>query len=94
MKEVTVGVRDLKARLSEYLRLLRSGQTIIITDHGQPVGRMMPIEQPVQMRLQSLQAAGLLAWNGKSLPPLDAPVVNSSGHQISDLVVEMRERGE
>jgi prevent-host-death family protein len=94
MSEMMVGVRDLKTHLSEYLRLVRRGQSIVITDHGEAVGRIMPITQPLEERLQSLQAAGLMAWNGKTLPPLDPPVVNRSGHLISDLVVDMREMGE
>jgi prevent-host-death family protein len=91
MGHVTVGVRDLKARLSEYLRQVRRGQTIIITDHGQIVGRILPAEQSLDDRLRSLQEAGLLVWNGQTLPPIESPVVNRSGKLVSDLVGEMRE---
>ena len=91
MGELTVGVRDLKARLSEYLRQVKRGQTIIITDHGQEVGRILPVEQPYEERLHALQEAGLLAWNGKKLPSIDPPAINRSNRLISDLVVEMRE---
>jgi prevent-host-death family protein len=92
MNEVTVGVRDLKAHLSEYLRRVRSGQTIVITDHGQAVGQIIPVGQPIEERLRSLQAAGLLAWNGQSLPDIESPVINRSGKLLSNLVVEMREQ--
>jgi prevent-host-death family protein len=92
MREVTVGVRDLKAHLSEYLRQVRSGQTIIITDHGQTVGQIIPAGQPIEERLRSLKAAGLLAWNGQQLAPIDPTVINRSGKLLSDLVVEMREQ--
>lgn len=94
MNEIKVGVRDLKARLSEYLRLVRSGQTIVVTDHGKPVGRILPIELPLEEQLRSLQEAGLLAWNGESLAEIESQVVNRSGKLISDLVVEMRESDE
>ena len=92
MNEVTVGVRDLKAHLSEYLRQVRSGQTIVITDHGQAVGQIMPVGQPIEERLNSLQAAGLLAWNGQTLASIESPVINRSGKLLSDLIVEMREQ--
>ena len=36
MAELTVGVRELKSRLSEVLRRANAGQTVLITDHGQP----------------------------------------------------------
>jgi prevent-host-death family protein len=91
MDQVMVGVRDLKAHLSEYLRQVRRGQTIVITDHGQAVGRITPFAQPLEERLRFLQEAGLLDWNGQALPPLESPVKNRSGKLMSDLVVEMRE---
>jgi prevent-host-death family protein len=92
MDEVTVGVRELKNHLSEYLRRVRRGQTIVITDHGVAVGRMIPVDQPLEERLSSLQTAGLLDWGGQSLPQIEPPALNRSGKTISDLVVEMRER--
>ena len=88
---MTVGVRDLKARLSEYLRHVRSGQTIIITDHGRVVGRILPAEQPLEERLLALREAGLLAWNGKNLEAIEPPAVNRSEHTLSDLVIELRQ---
>jgi prevent-host-death family protein len=91
MDEVRVGVRDLKARLSEYLRRVRSGQTIVITDHGQVIGRILPAERPQEERLRALQAAGLLSWNGQTLEAIAPPAVNRSQHTLADLIVEMRE---
>jgi hypothetical protein len=50
------------------------------------------VGQPIEERLRSLQAAGLLAWNGQSLPDIESPVINRSGKLLSNLVVEMREQ--
>lgn len=91
MNEVTVGVRDLKARLSEHLRRVRNGQPIVITDHGQVVGRILPADQPSEERLRALQEAGLLAWNGQALDAIDPPVANRGQRSLSDLIVEMRQ---
>jgi antitoxin (DNA-binding transcriptional repressor) of toxin-antitoxin stability system len=38
----TVGVRELKNRLSEYLRLVRRGEEILVTDRGQVVAELRP----------------------------------------------------
>jgi prevent-host-death family protein len=38
----TVGSRELKNRLGRYLGLVRRGETIIVTDRGKPVARMVP----------------------------------------------------
>ena len=35
-----VGVRELKNRLSEYLRLVRSGEEILVTDRGEVVAEL------------------------------------------------------
>ena len=91
MSEMRVGVRDLKARLSKYLRQVRQGQTVIITDHGRPVGRLSPVDQPLDERLKSLQDAGLVAWNNQKLKPVKPAAVNRSDQQIADILVEMRE---
>lgn len=91
MSELWVGVRDLKARLSEYLRQVSQGKTVIITDHGRPVGRLSPVEQPFDERLKALQNAGLVAWNGKKLEPVTPAAINRGGQQVSDILVEMRE---
>jgi prevent-host-death family protein len=91
MSEVRVGVRDLKARLSKYLRQVSQGQTVIITDHGRPVGRLSPIDQPLDERLKALQDAGLVAWNGLKLKPVTPAATNRGKQQVSDILVEMRE---
>ena len=36
----TVGVRDLKNRLSEYLRMVRSGESVLITDRGEVIAEL------------------------------------------------------
>jgi len=91
MSALSVGVRELKSRLSEYLRRGRAGQTIVITDRGQPVGRIVPAGQPLEARLQAMIQAGLILWNGKTLEPMP-PVsrVRREG-SVSDLLVEDRE---
>ncbi len=36
-----VGVRDLKAKLSEYLGRAASGEQVVVTDRGTPIVRMV-----------------------------------------------------
>ena len=38
----TVGLRELKNRLSEYVRQVRSGQAVVVTDRGQVVAELRP----------------------------------------------------
>ena len=36
----TVGVRELKSRLSEYLRMVRRGEEVLITDRGEVIAEL------------------------------------------------------
>ena len=37
-----VGVKQLKARLSEYLRLVKAGETVLVTDRDEVVAELRP----------------------------------------------------
>ena len=87
---MSVGIRELKSRLSEYLRRVRAGETVVITDRGQPVGRIVPIAQPLADRLEAMAQAGLILWSGRKLAPM-APVARTRGDRtVADLLVEDR----
>ncbi|MEW5828021.1 MAG: type II toxin-antitoxin system prevent-host-death family antitoxin [Chloroflexota bacterium] len=90
MSQYTIGIRDLKARLSSYLQKAQQGHTVIITSHGKPIARLTPIRDDLMERVKALQAAGLISWSGKK-PSVRMPdVVNESNQLLSDLVIEMR----
>jgi prevent-host-death family protein len=38
----TVGLRELKNRLSEYVREVRSGESVLVTDRGEVVAELVP----------------------------------------------------
>ena len=61
----TVGVRELKNKLSEYLRRVRLGERILVTDRGEVVAEFAPPGQgdgdpSVPAGLQWLSKRGLL----------------------------------
>lgn len=44
---VSVGIRELKNRLSEYLRMVRRGEVILVTDRGEAVAELhQPVNTP------------------------------------------------
>jgi prevent-host-death family protein len=91
MAELTVGIRDLKARLSLYLEQVQQGQTIVVTSHGRPIAQITPRKEDLMERVKALQAAGLIEWNGKKLPKLSKPPAQNLGDKLaSDIIVEMR----
>ncbi|RMG50711.1 MAG: type II toxin-antitoxin system prevent-host-death family antitoxin [Acidobacteria bacterium] len=89
--QTKAGIRELKARLSAYLRQVKEGATVIITERGKPIGRIVPIFQSTEEQLEALSKAGLIAWNGQRLQPL-APVAQARGDRtVADLLLEDRE---
>jgi prevent-host-death family protein len=54
----TVGLRELKNRLSEYVRKVRSGEGVLVTDRGEVVAELLP---PGQGLDESGVASGLVA---------------------------------
>ena len=53
----TVGLRELKNRLSEYVRQVRRGRAILVTDRGQVVAEL----RPPGVSLPELESHGGLA---------------------------------
>jgi prevent-host-death family protein len=41
----TVGIRDLKNRLSAYIRQVRAGEVVLVTDRGEVVAELAPPRQ-------------------------------------------------
>ncbi|MGE5842738.1 MAG: type II toxin-antitoxin system Phd/YefM family antitoxin [Deltaproteobacteria bacterium] len=63
MTAITVGVREAKVNLSRLLKQVREGIQVVITDRGQPVGRIVPIgneELSLEERLKDLEKRGIL----------------------------------
>lgn len=91
MSQPQVGIRELKTHLSKYLRYVKKGQTLIITEYGKPIGRIVPEGASLDDRIQAMMDAGLARWNGKKLEARDPQVVNRSDKLVSDIVTENRD---
>ena len=91
MNEMRVGTRELKNKLSEYMRRVKAGETIIVTEHGKTIGQIVPVKPTVAERIQAMVAAGQMEWNGQKLKPYQPMAVNKGDRLLSDLVVEDRE---
>lgn len=91
MTSATIGIRELKSHLSAYLRRVKAGETVVITERGKPVGRIVPLEDSLEQTLRSLEEAGVLAWSGRKLTPARrrAPAVRGR-RTVSELLLEDR----
>jgi prevent-host-death family protein len=94
----TVGVRDLKNKLSEYLRRVRLGESVLVTDRGEVVAELLPPGQgqgdpSAPAGLQSLAKRGLLTLGAPAGTDLYPPLLRKKGghrHSVAQLLDEER----
>ena len=86
-----VGVRALKDRLSEYLRRVGEGERIVVTDRGQPLATLTPIEETDETRWGwGLVRQRVASWSGgKPRGSAKAPVLKGR-KTTSEMVLEDR----
>jgi len=90
----TVGTREFKDRLTHYLRLVRQGTTLIVTDRGKPVAIVRSAEGAESSDLEGI-LAGLAAAGDLSLPQgrgflKKPPAMRGRGTPLSQVVLEGR----
>lgn len=88
-----VGARELKTRLGSYLREVRRGQTIVVTDRGEPVAELRPLllgGTGGAAQLDRLVALGRLSRASKG-PLRPFRPIRRKGPPLSSAVVEDRE---
>jgi antitoxin (DNA-binding transcriptional repressor) of toxin-antitoxin stability system len=68
MKEV--GIRELKNRLSEYIRLVREGEVIMVTDRGEVVAELRAPVEPENELLRKYPGLAEMARKGLVRLPL------------------------
>jgi len=89
-----VGSREFKNRLGRYLRAVRKGQSLLITDRGKPVARVSPPGQSGDSEitftelLKKLEAEGKIRLPKRSLGKFRA--VPSRGKPASQMIIEDR----
>ncbi len=80
-----VGVRELRQRASELLRLVEQGETIEVTDRGRPVALLTPVpEGSVVERMRSTGELDPASGDINDLPP---PVVLPPGSELPSQVL-------
>ena len=91
MAKNVVGARELKVRLGTYLRRVRQGHRLVVTDRGQPVAELRPIggAAGTESVLVELEARGVVTRPSRNRLPPFRPI--ESRGQLSTALVEDRE---
>ena len=85
-----VGVRELKNRLSRYLKQVQGGEEIVVTERGRSVARIVPINtSSLKRSLEPMLREGAVRWSGgKPRGASLRPVIR--GRTLADMVMEDR----
>jgi prevent-host-death family protein len=86
--ETKVGIRELKAHLSHYVRLAREGGRVVVTDRGEEVAELRSVT-PLSPGLRELIDSGMVRWSGGK--PACRPLrLKIRGEPLSETVIRMR----
>ena len=89
-----VGSREFKNRQGHYLKRVRRGETLLITDRGKPVAMVEPINNNagelagLEERLRQLEAQGHLRLGKRPFTPFEP--VRAKGKPASQIIIEDR----
>lgn len=87
---ITVGIKELKNRLSQYLRKIKQGEKIIIMEREKAIAAIVPIERTSEdSELLSLIKEGFAVWKGGKPIGTKHPI-KIKGKTVSEIVIEER----
>jgi prevent-host-death family protein len=89
-----VGVKELKNRLTQYLRRAKQGEEIVVTERGKPIALIQRIQSVEQVVSLDARLAKLAAQGTVTLPtrrPLErVRLAKVSGPPTSKIILEDR----
>jgi len=91
MKERQIGIRELKSRLSQCIREVKTGETIVVTDRGRRVARIVREGNSLAERMDTLRNAGSIQWSGRRLGATEAMSRLRGKRTVAEIIIENRE---
>lgn len=87
-----VGVRELRQNLSVYLRDVKDGQTLDVTERGAVVARLGPPPPETETVLERLEREGKLTRSTRSIQDLPRPIQLEPGSTpLSEVLRRLRD---
>lgn len=88
---IRTGLREANLHFSRYLRMVKSGKEVVLTDRGKPVAIIKPVhgEEGLEEGIRYLENQGILKQAVKGRFPLHK-LITISGEPVSKIVVEGR----
>lgn len=84
------GVKELKNRLSYFLREVKRGEKILVTERDKVIATIVPVERADEdSKILSLVKEGFAVWKGGK-PAGSRHPVKIRGKAVSEIVIEDR----
>lgn len=94
-KPERVGIRELRQNLSVYVKRIREeGRSYEVTERGEPVARLTPLEGQATSRIQQMIAQGRITPASRKWEDIPPPIVLPAGRPVSEILLEMRDEDE
>lgn len=89
---IKVGLREANMHFSKYVKMVRQGQEIVVTERGAPIAVIKPLGREVspEKRIKLLEEQGLLKRAVKDTFPSGAPLA-IKGRSIVETLSDDRE---
>lgn len=84
---ISVGIKELKEKLSGYVDKVRHGEEIVVTDRGKEIALVIPISRE-RNAVKQLAASGKAVWAGGK--PAGVKGIKMKGKALSTTVLEDR----
>lgn len=82
-----IGIRELRADLSRLVKRVHAGEELVVTDHGKPVARLVPMDG--ERKIDRLIREGLvIPAPNRGRRTVPKPIEGAG--PLSDLVIEDR----
>jgi prevent-host-death family protein len=94
-KPERVGIRELRQNLSVYVKRVREeGRAYEVTERGEPVAQLTPLDGRPMSRIERMIADGRIARAVRGWDELPPPIELPPGRPLSEIVQEMRDEDE
>lgn len=85
-----VGIRGLKNQLSHYLKRVKAGERLVVTERGKPVAIISPVStSPADNHIEHLLREGIARWGGGKPTGTPRPP-RIKGPSVAQAVIEDR----
>ncbi len=89
----SVGLREINQAFSRYMKIVKAGEDVLITERGRPIAVIRPLASETDMdaRIRLLEADGLLSPPQKKGQPQNHPPVSLSGQCLAQTISDIRD---